>query len=112
MILDPASMTIRHEGQVWAPARRHWLLVKGMSRWIDRTWEPQELRDMMEASNSLQAGLAPEISLIRKAFWERWKVNPILTRARLGYAWVLPVTLAPAVHAPAAGADEFHFRKA
>ena len=110
MILDPASMTMRHEGQVWAPPRRLWLLVKGMSRRIDRTWEHQELLDMMGSSASNPVHVGGQIKLIRAAFRERGWPDPILTRVRLGYAWTLPVTLAPMDIAPAAGADEFRFR--
>lgn len=112
MILDPARMTISHEGQVWEPTMQQMRLIVGMSADIGRVWSRGTLLGMMASSAGLSASVNTQIANIRRAFRQREWGNPIRTRSSGGYAWTLPVTLAPAVHAPAAGADEFHFRKA
>jgi hypothetical protein len=99
MILDPASMTIQL-------AR----LVVAMSSQCGRIWSRATLLGVMASSANLPIHVDTQIKLVRRAFRERGWPDPITSRRGLGYAWTLPVTLAPADHAPAAGADEFRFK--
>ena len=110
MLLDPVSMTIRHEGQVWEPNGQLARLVVAMSSQPGRIWSRATLIGVMASSANLPMHVDTQIKLLRRAFRERGWPDPITSRRGLGYVWSLPVTLAPAFHAPAAGADEFRFK--
>lgn len=114
MILDHAGMTISHEGVVWAPPRREWTLIAAMSAQPGRVWDRDTLMRISGTWSEDVWVVATWIKRIRKGIrmigWDDRKNPVITTRYGIGYAWTLPVTLAPADHAPAAGADEFRFK--
>lgn len=107
MILDPHTLTISHDGKAWVPTRQQARLVVGMSAQVGLVWSRQKLQGMMASSAGLRASVNTQISHIRRAFWERWEVDPIQTRYGLGYAWMTPVTIGPP---QIVAADEFRFR--
>jgi DNA-binding response OmpR family regulator len=110
MILDPASMTISHEGRVWEPNGQLARLVVAMSSQCGRIWSRATLLGVMASSANLPIHVDTQIKLVRRAFRERGWPDPITSRRGLGYAWTLPVSEPPV--ALAGEADEFRFRKA
>lgn len=111
MILDPASMTISHQGAVWAPNGQLARLVVAMSSQPGRIWSRATLLGVMASSANLPIHVDTQIKLVRRAFRARGWPDPITSRRGLGYAWTQPFEKAPPPSPEqVAGADEFRFR--
>jgi DNA-binding response OmpR family regulator len=110
MILDPASMTVSHEGVTWELNSQLARLVFAMSAQPGRIWGHKTLLGVMASSASDKRHVTSQIKLVRREFRERGWPDPIKTRRSLGYQWMLPMSAPTPPVAEAVEADEFRFR--
>lgn len=111
MILDPEKLTVSAGKATWGPPPRLWKLIAAMSAKPGKVWRHTEMKRAVGSPASNEQHIGAYVRDIRSVFALLKWPDPIETRVGLGYAWTLPVTLAPAVNAPAAGADEFRFKR-